>query len=237
MFGLFDRHKSFSASGLLNRVTDRHSHILFGVDDGVRSLEESLSVLSWLEGQGLKTLWLTPHVMEDVPNDTCSLQARFAELQSAYKGNISLHLAAEYMIDNLFERRLEERDLLQMEDSRVLMETSTWSSPYGLYDIIENVMKAGYRPLLAHPERYRYMEYSDYRRLSSMGVQLQLNIPSLAGVYGKRVRAVAGKLLAEGMYSEIGSDCHSLASMMRAYDVKAFSQSEIEGIIRITENN
>ncbi|MCM1502331.1 MAG: capsular biosynthesis protein [Bacteroidales bacterium] len=227
MFGLFNRHRAFVDSGLLDIAIDRHSHILYGVDDGVRSLDESLAILSWLESLGLRTLWLTPHVMEDVPNTTSGLQERFCELQVAYKGGISLHLAAEYMIDNLFESRLEARDLLHMEDNRVLMETSTWSSPYGLYEILDNVMRAGYRPLLAHPERYRYMEYSDYRKLVSMGVQLQLNLPSLAGVYGSRVMEVARKLLADGMYSEIGSDCHRLSSIRRVYESKVFLASDI----------
>lgn len=235
MFELLKRHKTFVASELLQIITDRHSHILFGVDDGVSSLDASLEVLSWLEERGLKTLWLTPHIMEEVPNTTAGLQARFAELLSAYKGGISLHLAAEYMIDSNFEKRMEENDFLQMEDRRVLVETSAWSPPYGLYDILSRLMMAGYNPLLAHPERYLYMEYADYMRLVSMGVQFQLNIPSLSGVYGSRTREVARKLLYNGMYSEVGSDCHNLSSIRRAYESKVFSNSEIDKIKQISE--
>lgn len=235
MPGLFNRHKTFDESGLLNVIVDRHSHILFGVDDGVRTLEQSLAVLSWLEAHGLKSLWLTPHVMEDVPNTTEDLRARFAELLAIYKGGISLSLAAEYMIDNLFERRLGEKDFLVMEDSRLLMETSTWSAPYGLYDIIDRTMRAGYRPLIAHPERYRYMDYPDYRKLVSMGAQLQMNIPSLAGAYGPVEMEKSRKLLAEGMYSEVGSDCHSLSSMQRIYSMKSIASSDIDRILKITD--
>jgi len=235
MFKLFCKKKPFADSGLPGVITDRHSHILPGVDDGVKTMDESLAVLAWLESLGLKELWLTPHVMEDVPNTTAGLQNRFAELKTAYKGEITLHLAAEYMIDNLFESRLEEKDLLQMEESRVLMETSTWSSPYGLFEILDRTMRTGYRPLLAHPERYRYMEYSDYGRLVSMGVQLQMNIPSLVGVYGEKEMKKAKKLLSDGMYSEIGSDCHSFASLKRIYSSESLSSSDIDRIMRISE--
>ena len=87
--------KSLSDSGLLKGAVDNHSHILPGVDDGVRTMEESLAILSYLEAQGVVSLWLTPHTMEDVPNTTAGLQVRFAELKAAYAGPITLQLSSE----------------------------------------------------------------------------------------------------------------------------------------------
>ena len=212
--GLFGHKYSISEARLLEGATDHHSHILFGVDDGISNSKESLTTLALLEEQGLKSLWLTPHTMEDVPNTTEGLRKRFAELQALYHGPIELHLSSEYMMDELFEKHLAEKDFLfHREEGSVLMETSTWSGPYNFWDMIDRTMRAGFRPVLAHPERYEYMEDRDYSRLHSMGVRLQLNYPSLLGYYGDRVRSKAAWILRNGWYDMAGSDCHRLRSM------------------------
>ena len=209
--GLFGHKYSISDARLLEGATDHHSHILYGVDDGVSNSKESLAILEMLEGQGLKSLWLTPHTMEDVPNTTEGLRQRFSELKALYNGPIELHLASEYMMDEVFEKHLEERDFLfHREEGSILMETSTWSGPYNFWDLIDRTMRAGYRPVLAHPERYEYMDDKDYERLHSMGVRFQLNLPSVLGFYGDHVREKAAKILRNGWYDMAGSDCHKL---------------------------
>ena len=206
--GLFSSNISLSESGVLQGAVDRHSHILYGVDDGISTLEESLSALKREEELGVAEVWCTPHVMEDVPNTSESLKARFAELLAAYKGNLKLHLAAEYMIDTVFEERLSNLDFLTMEDNMVLVETSTWSPPFDLLNQLRELQKNGYNPLLAHPERYRYMTKEDYMELIRLGVRMQLNLPSIVGYYGKTAQGKASWLLDKDMYSAIGSDCH-----------------------------
>ena len=86
MFGLFNRRQSILDSGLLKGAVDNHSHILYGLDDGVKTQEESLSILRWLEEQGVSEVWFTPHVMEDVPNTTETIRSRFGELKAVYTG-------------------------------------------------------------------------------------------------------------------------------------------------------
>ena len=206
--GLFSRKKSILESGLLKGAVDNHCHILYGLDDGVRTMEESLRILAYLEENGMEEIWFTPHVMEDVPNTTGGLRARLGELEQAYTGGLRFHLAAEYMIDNLFEERLAARDLLTHGDDLVLVETSTWAPPIELWEILGEMMTAGYRPLIAHPERYRYMEMRDYERLRKMGALMQLNLPSIIGAYGDTARLKAEELLSKGMYAMVGSDCH-----------------------------
>ena len=217
MLGLFSRKQSFIQSGLLKDAVDNHSHILPGVDDGVRTLEESLEILSFLEENGVRTLWFTPHIMEDVANTTEGLKAHFEAFKKAYKGPVTLHLAAEYMMDNLFEERLEADDLILHGGDRVLVETSTLFPPIGFWDILDKMMRKGYVPLLAHPERYRYMDMKDYERLRSLGVKMQLNIPSLVGAYGEGVQEKALRLLDKGMYVMAGSDCHRSKSIRKWY--------------------
>lgn len=228
MFGFLKYKKTIENYGLLNGATDNHSHILWGLDDGVKTQEETLSILSFLESLGLKTLWLTPHTMEDVPNTTEGLKARFEELLGIYDGPIELRLASEYMIDTLFEKRLEERDLLTHGRDTVLVETSTWAPPIDLWDILERMMSYGYRPMIAHPERYRYMTMKDYKRLKEMGTVLQLNLPSILGSYGEGPRLKAQMLLEKGFYTMVGSDCHRSHAIKRQYTDVKLKESTLE---------
>ena len=110
----FRKTVTLAQSGILKGMTDCHSHLLPGVDDGVETLDESLEILAEMEKLGVKKVWLTPHVMEDIPNKTVALQQKFRELKQSYNGTMELNLAAEYMLDNLFEKRLEKDDLLPL---------------------------------------------------------------------------------------------------------------------------
>ena len=196
----------------LRGFTDYHSHILFGVDDGVKTVETSLKVLQRYEELGIAEVWCTPHIMEDIPNTPDGLRARFAELSAAYQGPIKLHLAAENMMDQLFEERLEHNDLLPLgeEGNHLLVETSYFTPPMGMKDILRRIKTKGYFPVLAHPERYVYMGKEDYRTLKGMEILFQLNLSSLAGGYGPEAEEKSHWLLKKGFYDIVGSDLHSL---------------------------
>lgn len=213
----FSSRQSLISIGIFNGFTDCHSHILPGVDDGVKHIEESLEILQRYEEMGIRSVWLTPHIMEDIPNTTDGLRARFDVLRSAYKGPVELHLGAENMIDNLFENRLKTNDFLPMgpKGDHLLMETSYFTPPYGFHEILESVKEAGYFPVLAHPERYVYMSPDDYERLKGMGILFQLNLFSLAGYYGSSVRRVAESLLKKGLYDFAGTDIHTISMLGR----------------------
>lgn len=165
-----------------------------------------------MERQGIRKLWLTPHIMEDIPNTTDALKTRFRTLCESYRGNIRLELAAEYMLDNLFVRRLEADDILPLHEEKryLLVETSYFNPPMRLLSMLKHIQEKGYHPLLAHPERYEYMQMADYKALQQAGVAFQLNIPSLAGMYGRHVQKKAEALQKAGMYTLRGNDTHSL---------------------------
>ena len=244
--------KKTSIADLFAGATDHHSHILPGVDDGVESIDEAQNILATYERLGMKELWLTPHIMEDIPNTPEKLRTRFLELKAAYKGNIQLHLAAEYMIDNHLRKLLQETTKLRPalegrwhEQSEVtegsntpkeyplgttgesklltghlnllpigkkrdhlLVETSYFNPPMRFKETLKQIKSLGYFPLLAHPERYMYMDNDDYTELHDEGVRFQLNILSLAGSYGKAVKKRAEWLLAHDLYCVAGSDLH-----------------------------
>ncbi len=208
----FTKKHTLGGTGIFNGLTDCHSHILPGVDDGVRTMEESLAILDRYEKLGMKTVWLTPHIMEDVPNRTADLRERFNVLCQNYKGSLTLHLGAENMLDNLFEGRLKDGDLLTMGERHdcLLVETSYFTPPYGFYDILEAIKSKGMFPILAHPERYVYMSENDYARLKSMGILFQLNLFSLSGLYGRQAMKKAVDMLKKGYYDYTGTDIHTI---------------------------
>ena len=232
LFSIFRKQKtSISDIGLLKGFCDCHTHLLPGVDDGVATIEQSLEVLAYMESQGVSQVWCTPHVMDDIPNPTELLLRKFEELKTAYKGNIKLNLAAEYMLDSEFEKRLAEGDLLKMWDDVVLVETSTNIPPYNLLNLLENIMSKGYRPMLAHPERYRYMDVADYRHLREIGVYYQLNLPSVVGYYGETAANKALRLLREGSYYAVGSDCHKYSAILSQFN-RAVLPDEVVADVR-----
>ena len=219
-------------SGIFNGWTDRHSHILPGVDDGIQSVKDSLAILTMYEQMGVKKVWLTPHIMEDCPNTPEKLKVRFEELESAYQGKIELSLSAENMMDGLFVKRLEQGILMPYGDNQdeLLIETSYVQPPMGMEGILRDMRKAGYTPVLAHPERYLYMDAEKYENIKEMGVKFQLNVTSLIGAYGKQVKERAEYLLNEGYYNYSGSDAHSYHAIQRAFEHKSLKKDAISVI-------
>ena len=201
--------------------TDWHSHILPDVDDGFQETSKSLSMLRNYESAGVKDLWLTPHIMEDVPNETSHLREVFEQFKADYEkdwqarhdadtAKVRLHLAAENMLDPLFEKRLKSNDLLPLGEKgdHLLVETSIFSAPSNFQGLLERIKNKGYTPVLAHPERYLYMEREDYEKLKALGIKFQRNLFSLKGQYGDAVKKRCKKLMKWDMYDYVGSDLH-----------------------------
>lgn len=213
----FQRKQTLAESGILQGMTDYHSHLLPGVDDGVQTADESLEILRLYEQLGIREVWFTPHIMEDIPNTTAGLRSRFEQFKKCYTGNLRLHLAAEYMLDNLFKERLAHRDLLPIgeEGDHLLVETSYFNPPMDLYSMMEKIKSAGFIPVLAHPERYIYMGEKEYRRLKEVEVMFQSNLPSLANAYGGLVKKKVEWLHAQNMINLYGTDIHTFSSFQR----------------------
>lgn len=231
----FSTKKSLYSSGVLHGWTDWHCHMLPGVDDGVQHMEKTLKYLSVYAEMGVMDVWFTPHIMEDFPNTTQDLRKRFQQVQEAYKGPIRLHLAAENMMDNLFEERLEQGDLLPLPDDYLLVETSYFNPPYDLWGSIKRIQEKGYHPLLAHPERYVYMGEREYKKLEEKGVSFQLNLPSLCNLYGPEVRRKAYTLLKAGVYQRCGSDLHRLTPIKKGFEAPLFKKDIIEAVRKLCQ--
>lgn len=234
----FKSVEKLGKSGMLEGFTDWHSHILPGVDDGIKTMDEALDTLSEFEKRGVKKVWLTPHVMEDSPNTTARLKERFEDLKKEYKGSIELALASENMLDSLFEDRLAEKDFLPIGSNKdhLLIETSYVNQPYGMDDMIEGVFACGLTPILAHPERYRYMNEADYRKWKKRGVLFQCNYISIIGGYGETARKKIEWMLKEGMVNMIGSDVHRKFVFEHVMDKSPKRSESLRQLIEAAKN-
>lgn len=222
-------------AGLLTGFTDWHSHILPGVDDGVPSIDLSLKILSKYEESGVKEVWLTPHIMEDYPNTPENLLKKFEELKETYKGPITLNLAAEHMLDALFQDRLQEKRLMPIgkESNYLLVETSYFNPPMDFDTMLGDIFSAGYFPLLAHPERYRYMDEKKYKELKDRGVAFQMNFMSIVGGYGTLAQTKAEWLLKNNMIDVLGSDAHRLEVVEKMMDLSPRKTEHLDRLLQI----
>ena len=107
MFGIFKSKYNLINSGLMKGMTDVHSHVLPGVDDGSPDINASLSLLRYMESIGLRKVWLTPHIMEDYPTPNKKLRQQLDVLKAAYSGPLDLRLSSEYMMDATFTNKLD----------------------------------------------------------------------------------------------------------------------------------
>ncbi len=228
MFELFAHKQLLINSGFFDGFTDYHSHILPSVDDGVRSTEEALAILDYYEKLGVKKVMLTPHIMEDIPQDTSDLRLRFETLKSEYNGIVELSLAAEYMLDYSFFSILDRGDMLTLCDNHLLVEMSYAQPVLNIFECVERIMTKGYFVILAHPERYLYLSPDEYKQLKDIGVKFQLNFISLLGAYGSEVKKRACKLLNSSMYDIMGSDIHKLHYHQRVMDSVKLSRKTIK---------
>lgn len=219
-FDLFSSKTTLRDSGLISGSVDNHCHLLPGVDDGISRMESTLTLLSAMEEAGVRECWFTPHIMEDIPNKTEMLRQRFEEVKAEYKGSVILNLAAEYMLDNLFAERLKTNDLLVHKNQSILVESSCLVAPYGFEAKLEDIKHMGYFPILAHPERYVFLDNREYEKLKKMDVRFQLNITSLLGLYGPMVKEKAEYLLEKGMYNYVGTDTHKTERWIQMLDRK-----------------
>lgn len=214
---MFDWFKRKEVPGWMPPLTtDVHSHLLPGIDDGVKTLEESEQVIAYLQRLGFTRLITSPHVHELYRNTTEIIQHKVEQVREHLKSrNIDVQISAiaEYNLDEwLMQRVGEKMEFLTFSQNHLLFETNFFSEPLVLNDFIFKVTTLGYKPVLAHPERYMYLTNSKSRieDLLSRGVLFQLNTMSLAGLYGPEVEKLARFLIDQKFVHMIGSDCHNL---------------------------
>lgn len=195
-------------------TVDLHSHLIPGIDDGSKNMEESLTLLRGMEALGYKKAITTPHIMFDAYRNTPKIiREGLASLRNAAKAEgieVEIEAAAEYYLDEGFYDHLHSGEVMSIQGKYLLFETSYISKPLKLEEMIFGIVTAGYTPLMAHPERYRYIKdpLQEYKRLKDLGVMFQVNVNSFGGHYGKSAKSLADFLSKEGMIDFLGSDVH-----------------------------
>lgn len=214
MFSFFQKKTPLTSLFPKNFV-DIHSHFLPNIDDGAKSMDESVAMLRRMHGYGIKNIICTPHVMESVwENSSEAIQLKLdalnAHLISIDFTDIHLTAAAEYMLDSNFDRLLKTEKLRTLKDNYLLVELSFISPPINLFETLFNIQIAGYIPVLAHPERYAYYhnDFSAYEKLKAAGCLFQLNLLSLSNYYGSSVTTAAQALLKQELIDFTGTDTH-----------------------------
>lgn len=223
-------------SGILKGKTDIHCHVLPGVDDGSPDIDSSLELLDFMEDIGLVTVWLTPHVMADMGNTPTKLKEVYEEFLPHYEGGLNLNLASEYMMDADFEDHITT-DFLKLGSDHLLVETSYIENPAEKLDLLLKVWKMNLQPLIAHPERYRYMTENDYHVLKEHGYEFQLNLMSLSGYYGGQAKFVSEQLLERRMYDYVGSDLHHLHHYEPMLQGLKLTRKQLDALERLFDNN
>ncbi len=195
---------------------DIHSHLLPGIDDGVKTLEESWQIIQRFEDLGYKKLITTPHVMNDFyRNTTLGIKNKRDELISFLNEKnspIQIEAAAEYYLDESLIQAVDNQEkLMTFGQQYLLFETNFLTEPYQLKDFIFKVTTQRYKPVFAHPERYEYLNknFEKLEDLRNRGVLFQLNILSLVGFYSAPIQKMAEHMIDKGWVDFIGSDCHN----------------------------
>ncbi len=209
-------------------TTDIHSHLIPAIDDGVKSLEESIGIIKNMQALGYKKIITTPHIMSHRYPNTKETILEGCELLRAelLKQNIDIEIsaAAEYFFDEHFIKEIRAKNLLTFGDNYVLFELSYTSTPFGLEQVVFELLQNGYKPILAHPERYTYYSNSleKYISLKELGLLFQINLNSLHKFYGSKPKIAAEYLVNNHLVDFVGSDIHS----MRYFDsLKSFMQT------------
>lgn len=194
---------------------DMHSHLIPGIDDGAQTLDDSITLIKGLKEAGFDTLITTPHIMSDFyrnkpENILPGLDLLRNEIDKLGLG-VTMHAAAEYYLDGDFEKKIKNEPLLTFgKENYLLFELSYLNKPESLHRVIFELQMKGYKPILAHPERYPfyYDRFETYAEIKEKGALLQLNINSLTGYYSMSAKLVAEKLIQDDLIDFIGTDTH-----------------------------
>lgn len=236
MFSIFKKKEALTFSkGYFPILTDIHSHILPGIDDGSPTIETSLELIEGLMKLGIKKSIATPHIIGDLyRNDDASINTALALLKNALAEkniNFEVRAAAEYMLDDYFLQLLANKiPLLTVKDNIVLTEFSYAERPYNPQQLVFSMITEGYQPILAHPERYGYYhnDYKQYHQLNDLGFLLQVNLLSLTGYYGKPAAKAASYIIKNNLAAFTATDLHHtrhLQALLHPNNHKIFAET------------
>lgn len=206
---------------------DLHSHLIAGIDDGSKSIDESLQMLREFQRLGYRKVITTPHIMSDFYRNTPEIiLGGFSDLKQELRNtdiDIEVETAAEYYLDHEFQQKLERKEeLLTFGNRYILVEFSFQDAPLNLEQILFDLQIARYKPVLAHVERFAAFHHNKqmFQKLKDKGIFFQLNLISLSGYYSKQVKNIAEYLVKNGMIDFAGSDVHGMRHLKALDEIR-----------------
>jgi tyrosine-protein phosphatase YwqE len=208
--------KKLPPVNVANINVDMHSHLIPGIDDGAKTMEQSVEMIKKFASLGYKKIVTTPHVMSDFYRNTpeiilSGLENVRAELKKQHV-DIEFFAAAEYYLDQEFVEKVKTKEVLSFSGNHVLFELSFSAEQPNVNEAIFELISNGYQPILAHVERYSFYQnrIDRIKEIREKGTLLQMNINSLSGHYGPDVKKLAEKLIDLELIDVISSDCHRI---------------------------
>ncbi|WP_149277109.1 tyrosine-protein phosphatase [Pareuzebyella sediminis] len=240
MFSFF-RKKVFLIDHLEGFI-DIHNHILPGIDDGAKTVADSIAMIKSFSEFGVEHFVATPHIMHNYyPNNAQSIYAALDNLKNALLAenlkHISIEASAEHMIDDNFETLLDSGKVMPMKNDYLLVEMSYLQPPINFEEAIIKTVSNNYYPILAHPERYSFLRsrLQKYREYKKNGIYFQMNLLSLGDYYGKEVHRLLNELLDEDLIDFLASDIHNMVQI-NALKKITVSKKNIERLFPIINN-
>lgn len=212
MFNFFSKPKE---AATLPFKTDIHCHVVPGIDDGSPNAATSADLIERMQSFGIERIIASPHVTKDTFENTRqtideALDLLQAELDARHNP-IQVTHHAEYRLDDFSLAQIEQDPML-LPQYHILIENPFVDEPWNLDTIVFDLQIKGYKPILAHPERYSYYfnHRERFKALHNAGTKFQINLLSLAGAYGKEQRNIAEFLINENMVEFVGTDIHNM---------------------------
>ena len=242
MFNIFRKSKPKLSEIIPNGFIDIHSHVLPGVDDGAKNLDESESLIFQMNDMGFSKIIGTPHTYPGLYENTNeTIKQSYSSLKKL-KTNVILDYASEYMLDHSLISKAKQKSLLTIKNNYILVEMSFISAPINLFEILFELQMEGYSPIMAHPERYRFIggDIDFYKKLKIKGCKFQINLLSTTNHYGRDIMKISNRLINEDLIDFVGSDIHnqqhidSFKSDHRRYKIGI---DKIDKLQKLMENN
>ena len=224
-----------------SNYVDIHSHLLPGIDDGAKTTDDSRNILKSMIRFGFNEVITTPHTIKTVwdnsREDILNTYQNVTKDLNFETSKTQLRVASEYMMDENFVQLFKSEPLLTLKENYVLVEMSYLNPPIQLLDILFELQLEGYKPVLAHPERYTFYhnKLNEYEKLKKAGCLFQMNLLSSVGYYGKDVAKAVDKLLTNNMIDYVGSDIHH-QHHIAAFENKLIIKNTIEFEKAINKN-
>ena len=220
---------------------DIHTHVLPFVDDGSKTLEDSLAMLFEAEKQGVTDMVITPHFRKDYAVLPQEIKQAFAKLSAAAHDagvGVKLYVGQEFFINNDFKKDIADGKMLTIGGGKAVLIEFDYDLDTDIAEVVYQLKSMGYIPIVAHFERYKYADISVAEEIKALGGYIQINADGFFGKSKKRYYKKIKELIKNGLVDFVASDVHTFRGnyMLKAYNfvVKKFGEKTAAAVF--TEN-